>query len=695
MKKLIISLIVLTVFVTANAQTWTNYYDGNQPTSCLSITDSLIFVAGEMVINVYTTEGVYRYSKLADEVILCSDIDNYGNVWFGCSTKILKFDGNNWTSFNPNLLEPLMCTSLRFDKNNKLWASLRYYQSYNGLISTFDGNNWQNISSFGDTISISYADEIVIDTNNVVYVGINVMAQSFVNGVVRISESDTTIFHYANSDCTTVCRHSSYLDNHNNVWFGGCYNKLTRFDGTNWYSEGDAPELHNKAFDAIYKDITDNLWLGTNTGLFVQNEDSWIEYTAENELKFNCIGDIKSDLNDNIWMAAGGSQDLGSYTKHGCLIKHDETGFSHYYSNTFNGKPSKVVFRNDETWVIGTGGVSVLKDGIWQINNIDETIEYGQIKDIEVDANNNIWMISASKLYKIDTNNNLEVITNILGHDLINNRCLAKLDNNVWLNLPSHLFKFNGESWLEIDITDASATYFNTIQPVSTNEIWAGTDSGALHYDGSSWTTYTTDDGLGYNTVRDIAIEDNKVWFATGRGVSVFDGSDWITYIQGTDPVTIQNYNNNSSIFIDENGHKWIGCSKGLYRYDNDIFEFIQPNDIDDRINYITEDLDGNIWVAGVLGLSKYTFEPNNIEQNIIAESSLELFPNPAGDFFQIELDNLSTPEVLKIYTVSGKCIHNQTVYSGTNTIKTNDLQPGIYIVRLTNSLKFAKLAIE
>ncbi|MDD2636251.1 MAG: T9SS type A sorting domain-containing protein [Bacteroidales bacterium] len=695
MKKIVLSLIIISMFFSAYAQSWTNYYNGYDRKYSFEITDSLIFVGGNGIISVYTNTGEYRYSKLTNASHYSSTIDNAGNVWFTNKYNVLKFDGENWSSHRPDIMEDMECSSIACDKNNNIWTTFSSYSSDEACISKYNGTNWQNYNTFNDTITITDANRIVVDTNNVIYIGIDVDGNNWYYGILRINETDTTIFHYGNSNCSIACRHSSYLDKDNNVWFGGCYNNLLRFDGNDWFREGDAPELHNKSFYAIYKDTAENLWLGTSSGLFVQNEDSWINYDENNELDWDYIWDIKGDANNNIWMVASANPNYSeNEAKNGCLIKYDETGFTHYYPNTFKKEPKKVIFRNNETWVISDVAISVLKNGLWQINNINEAISYNGIKDVAVDANNNIWMISNNELYKIDANNNLEVITNILGHDLIDNRCLATLNNNVWMNFSTYLMRFNGENWIKIDITNLPVTYFNVIQPVSTNEIWIGTNTGAMHFDGSSWTTYTDASGLVNNIVRDIVVEDDKVWFATNRGLSLYDGTEWSSYLHDSSFNT-SSYNSNSSIHIDKNGHKWIGCLKGIYRYDNYNFHFMQPNDIEESINYITEDMEGNVWVAGQHGLSKYTFAPDNIEQDNIAESSLELFPNPAGDFFQIEVDNLNKQEVLKIYTISGKCIHNQTIYNGTNTIKTNSLQPGIYIVKLANSLRFAKLAIE
>ncbi|MBN2779166.1 MAG: hypothetical protein JXR36_16150, partial [Bacteroidales bacterium] len=668
MKNILLIILTITCIYNANAQTWTNYHDGYKKNYCLAMTDSLIFVGCDRLINVYSTEGVYKYSKRTDGDVYSSSIDNEGNIWFSNKFNLLKFDGENWSTYRPDISEDMECSTVTCDKSNNIWATFSSYSTDDACVSKFDGINWQNYSTFGDTITITNANQIVIDTNNVVYIGIDVDGNNWFYGIVRISATDTTIFHYGNSDCSIAWQHSSYLDKNNNVWFGGGYNDLLRYDGTDWFREGDDAELHNKSFYAIFMDTADNLWLGTPTGLFVKNEDSWIEYNEENELELDYIWDIKSDEDNNIWMAASPNPNYsGSDANNGCLIKYNETGFTHYYPNTFRGEPQKIVFRNDEIWVKSGDAVSIFKDGAWHINEIDETIPYSNINDMVVDSDNNIWLATSDALYKININNNIEAITNILGHDLLGNRSLAALEDNIWLNFSSYLLKFDGQNWIEIDITGLPTTYFNKIQPVNSNEIWVGTNSGAMHYIDGEWHSYTETEGLGSNTVRDIAVEDNNIWFATSSGVSVFDGVEFTTYIQ--DSAIIANYNSNTSIHIDKKGHKWVGCPKGIYRFDNYNFHFMQPNDIDELINYITEDADGNVWVAGRHGLSKYTFAPANIENNLVNKTALEFYPNPATNDFNIILPKGTINDIVEIYSTTGSLVLQQKVQTGTNNI--------------------------
>lgn len=691
MKKTFFTLIVLTIAcINTNAQTWTNYPDGHSEHYNLTITDSLIFAGCEGVINIYSSEGEYISSKLTNYSNFSSTIDYDGNIWFSNRVNILKFDGENWSNYRPDVPEGKECYSIACDKDNNMWATFCDTNNGDAYISKFDGVNWENITTFGDSVSIYYSGEIVIDTNNNVYVGIKASGNNWTYGVVKISEMDTTIFHYGNSNCNIACKHSSCLDKNNHVWYGGCYNLLGKYDGSDWLMEGEDPELLNKSFSAIYKDLTDKLWLGTPSGIFIENEDTWIEYTKDDELEYDYIFEIKNDSNDNIWIACG---EINNY-HNGCLTKHSQTGFTHYFPNTFKGEPQKVVFREDEIWVTTTVGVSYFVDGVWHNNEINGIQLNDSFRDIVNDNQNNIWMISDTLLYKVDSENNIEIISEILGNDFISNRKLAAYENTIWLNSYPMLLKYEGESWSEIPLDENLSIIYSCLIPVNSDEIWIGTTEGALHYNQGIWNSLTEEDGLVKNSVKDIDFDGDTIWFATSGGISSFNGTNWVSYIH--DSTNFNYYNKYSSLHIDKNGDKWTGCWKGVYKYDNNNFSFIQPNNgFEEFINYITEDNDGNIWVAGQYGLSKYTFEVNNIDDSNISDQALEIYPNPATNNFQINLSNSKEPDLLKIYTITGKCIFNQKVVAGINDIKLCNIPAGVYIVKLKKSQKYCKLVIE
>jgi hypothetical protein len=68
---------------------------------------------------------------------------------------------------------------------------------------------------------------------------------------------------------------------------------------------------------------------------------------------------------------------------------------------------------------------------------------------------------------------------------------------------------------------------------------------------------------------------------------------------------------------------------------------------------------------------------------NAITEQGLSFFklnPNPATEYFTIEMNNLKFPGVLSIHEISGECIYSERIVAN-KTITFEKLEPGIYII--------------
>ncbi|MDR1757768.1 MAG: T9SS type A sorting domain-containing protein [Bacteroidales bacterium] len=69
--------------------------------------------------------------------------------------------------------------------------------------------------------------------------------------------------------------------------------------------------------------------------------------------------------------------------------------------------------------------------------------------------------------------------------------------------------------------------------------------------------------------------------------------------------------------------------------------------------------------------------------QNVGSEAAIRLAPNPATDYVLIET---GTPMQLDIFNLVGQRVYTERLNAGTNTIATNTMQSGLYIIRLTNT---------
>ncbi|MFQ5876018.1 MAG: two-component regulator propeller domain-containing protein, partial [Dehalococcoidia bacterium] len=108
----------------------------------------------------------------------------------------------------------------------------------------------------------------------------------------------------------------------------------------------------------------------------------------------------------------------------------------------------------------------------------------------------------------------------------------------------------------------------------------------------SLWRRFTTKDGLADSDVQAIfADRKGNLWFGTANGLSRYDGSTW-----------------------------WKFTTEGLNRYDDGSWRTFQTEEalVDDNVQAIAQDADGNLWVGTFGGVSafdrdrliaSYTFE--------------------------------------------------------------------------------------
>ena len=145
---------------------------------------------------------------------------------------------------------------------------------------------------------------------------------------------------------------------------------------------------------------------------------------------------------------------------------------------------------------------------------------------------------------------------------------------------------------LSIRLITALAAAVLSMQP-------AGADEGKLYTAdkmSSSTISCITQDAYGF------------VWVGTEYGLNRFDGYQFVKYFQSAVDSTSLVSNEVTTFHVDSHQQLWIGCRKGLVRYDYtaDAFErFTFPGGIEPRVASIAEDADGNM-IIGTTGYGLY-----------------------------------------------------------------------------------------
>lgn len=111
---------------------------------------------------------------------------------------------------------------------------------------------------------------------------------------------------------------------------------------------------------------------------------------------------------------------------------------------------------------------------------------------------------------------------------------------------------------------------------------------------------YTMEDGLSHSLV-DCIINDknNFVWIGTWNGLNRFDGYSFETYKHIDSDSSSLNDNFIYSLCPDTFGNIWIGTSKGLSIYLYKLDYFVACSTINEQVNVIKIDNNGNLWIGG------------------------------------------------------------------------------------------------
>lgn len=88
--------------------------------------------------------------------------------------------------------------------------------------------------------------------------------------------------------------------------------------------------------------------------------------------------------------------------------------------------------------------------------------------------------------------------------------------------------------------------------------------------------------------------------------------------------------------------------------------------------------------VGGGLGI--YTHAPVDVAE-IRSNGDIQIYPNPSHDFFRVELDShVILPTTLSVFDCTGRLVKNEWLNAHQNTITSEELSAGAYIVKVNGS---------
>lgn len=220
--------------------------------------------------------------------VLAISQDTEGFIWVGTQAGIARFDGNRFTTYNPENtpeLPGLYINDLMLDSVGRLWIG-----TYKGLAvyenRTFRYVPFRQMGNAGVSLDIRQVEEAA---------GGEIIVAA-VEGLFRVSEGELLPLA-----AQLVGQHAySLLADGDNMLVGGVGRVTRLVDGR--LQSMPLPEEESSALVTRLVRADGHIWAGTSHGLFWRENDEWHLFEANGRLRHQPVGGLLEDSDGNLWV---------------------------------------------------------------------------------------------------------------------------------------------------------------------------------------------------------------------------------------------------------------------------------------------------------------------------------------------------------------------------------------------------------
>lgn len=241
-----------------------------------------------------TIEGIHPGMRVLEIIE-----DKLGNIWFGTSDGLIKYDGENFSTYSkkeglPGYDEEIW--GLIIDKNGLIWVG-----TMEG-VSHFDG---EKFTPFALPNKIVKNPEPILSIKRIT---------GFLedkDGNMWISNDGNGIFKYRNGEFTNLTTENGLTDNNasialedkkGNLWISSYFGGTSKFDGTNFINYTKDSIIEGIETASFYEDSKGNIWFtAENVGVYKFDGANFTLYTTKNGLTTNGVQCIFEDNKGQIW----------------------------------------------------------------------------------------------------------------------------------------------------------------------------------------------------------------------------------------------------------------------------------------------------------------------------------------------------------------------------------------------------------
>ncbi len=339
---------------------------------------------------------------------------------------------------------------------------------------------------------------------------------------------------------------------------------------------------------------SDELWVGTDTGLYRGNGKGFRRIELPSFLGNVQVLSLLRDRDSNIWVG----------TTRG-LLRINAKGISFSEENELRGDGGiNVLFEDREgnLWIGGARGLGRIRDSAFVTYSSVSDRRFEHNGPVYVDPEGRTWLAPAQGGLYVLQNGRVQPVTSIPPNEVVYS--ISGRADVVWVGRQRGgltRLQFRNGAIASQSYTEANGLAQNSVYAVYESRdgsVWAGTlNGGVSKFKDGHFTTYTTTNGLASNTVSSILeTRDGAMWFATPSGLSSFSNGQWRTYttVEGLPSPEV------NCLFEDSSGTLWSGTSAGLAFFASNRFQVPHesPDVLREQIVGMAEDKSGRFWIA-------------------------------------------------------------------------------------------------
>ena len=339
----------------------------------------------------------------------------------------------------------------------------------------------------------------------------------------------------------------------------------------------------------------DELWVGTDTGVFRGNGKEFHRINLPAALGNVQVLSLLRDRDSNIW--AGTTRGLLRINTGGVSFSAEDAIRGH------GGINALFEDREGNLWVGGSQGLGRIRDSTFLTYSPAIDSRFERDGPVDADMEDRIWFAPAQGgLYALKNGSIQSIPTGIPANDEVYS--ISGDGDELWVGrqhggltrLLLHAGTVTTRTYTQANGLAQNSVY--TVYRSHDGSVWAGTLSGGVsEFKDHRFTNYTMANGLASNTIFSILeTRQGKMWFGTSSGLSLFSDGQWRSYTT-RDGLPSERVN---CLFEDSSGTFWTGTAAGLAVSIADSFQVpvTWPQELRNPVLGLAEDRKGWLWIA-------------------------------------------------------------------------------------------------